>query len=100
MEINELLQWLSGGPNFSPFTGLRGPVQVIFALVLAVVALFGLYNLGKGFLVWGTAGRNPQKRHNGLEDIKQGGLQILVVFALGLVLTILGSVLSAVFDTI
>jgi len=100
MDITQLLSWLTGGPNFTPFLGVEAPFRIIFGLILAIVALWGLWLLVKGFFIYGIAGRNTPKRHTGIEDMKQGGIQILVVFAIGLVLAIAGGVLSAVFGSV
>jgi len=100
MDITELLSWLSGGPNFSPFVRLQGPVTAIVGLLLALIALAGLFFIMRGAFVWAFAGKNHQKRANGKEDVKQGAIQILIVFSLAVVLGIVGSILNTVFSTV
>jgi hypothetical protein len=59
-----------------------------------------MFFLVRGFAVWAFAGKNHQKRVSGKDDMKQGGIQIIVVFALSLVLGIVGAILNAVFSTV
>jgi len=97
MEITELMEWLSGGPNFAPFTGLQAPVRSIFAIGLAIAGLAALFYLAKGVVTVVLAGSNTGRRAHGQDDIKWGLIGLAIVFGLGFGLAAVAGALGSIF---
>lgn len=98
--IDTLRQFFTTGPIFGPLGDLSPVFLTLFGLGLAIMIIFGVFNLIRAGLMFASAGDNAGKEDRARRFAKNGTISILLGLGGGAIILLLINLVGVVADSL